>query len=72
MNTMNQPFVSPETLEKQLQQKISEYTLAESDGKAREELNAIYKEIKKIRYQLTLHHYKINPPAQGQQKTSYL
>lgn len=72
MNTMNQPFVSPDLLEKQLQQRISEYTLAENDGKGREELNAIYQEIKKIRYQLTLHHYKLNQPTQAQQNNSYL
>jgi hypothetical protein len=43
-----------DTLEKELDQKLKEYTAAEKAGKSHDELNAIYQEIKNIRYQLTV------------------
>lgn len=52
MNT--QPSnTSSEALEQLLQQKLYEFSVAEESGQDREQLNAIYKEIKDIRYKIT-------------------
>lgn len=42
------------SLEEQLQQKIKEYNIAEESGKSHEELNAIYQQIKDLKYQLSV------------------
>lgn len=52
--TTQQSNVSNEAIEQLLQQKLREFSVAEEAGKDRDELNAIYKEIKNLQYQLTL------------------
>jgi hypothetical protein len=53
--TMNTNTNAPSNaLEQRLQQKLEEYNLAEQSGKNNNELAHIYKEIKDIRYQLTI------------------
>jgi fumarate hydratase class II len=53
MNTTHSK-IPVEKLEKELEEKLKEYSAAEKAGKTHDELNTIYQEIKNIRYQITM------------------
>jgi hypothetical protein len=53
MNTTHSK-IPVEKLEKELEEKLKQYSAAEKAGKSHDELNAIYQEIKNIRYRLTI------------------
>lgn len=44
------------TLEQQLQQKLEEYRQAELEGRAKDDLLILYKEIKRLQYQFLVSH----------------